>query len=154
MRKRIFLVLLAVATAAVTVPLIASADDDGRVTFGVRLDFFSETEAVGTFAACCAVNDAGNASAKVTDFKETGERDHFEATNTFDGSKGSITILLRGTTGPSGSNNHVARGRWRVIEGSGAYHNLAGQGRFTAVTNQLTGALTAIDEGEVSGAPD
>jgi hypothetical protein len=157
MKRKIALAVLAAAgLGLVTVPLVASADDHGksdehRLTIGVRLDFTSSTKAVGTFAACCKVNDAGKASATITSFTPRGSRADFEATNTFDGSKGSITIRLRGTTGPLGSDRHVARGHWRIIDGSGSYENLRGRGRLTAVTDQTTGALTGIDEGEVSG---
>jgi hypothetical protein len=161
MKRKIALGVVAVAALVLAaVPLVASADDDHRededhrLTIGVRLDFTSSTEAVGTFAACCKVNDAGNASATITSFTPRRSRAEFEATNTFDGSKGSITIRLRGTTGPLGSDRHVARGHWRIIDGSGSYENLRGRGRLTAVTDQTTGALTAIDEGEVSGVED
>jgi hypothetical protein len=71
----------------------------------------------------------------------------FEAIETFAGSKGTYRLALRGTTGPLSSPNHVARGRWLVIDGTGAYADLKGRGRFTAVTNQATGALTAINTG-------
>lgn len=155
MKKTITLALLvAVAGTAAVVPLAASAGDDDRLTIGVQLDFTSSTEASGTFAACCEVNDAGTASAEVTSYTPSGSRARFEATNTFDGSKGSFKVLLRGRTGPLGSDRHVARGHWRVIDGSGAYEDLAGHGRLTAVTDQTTGALTAIQNGAAHGADD
>jgi hypothetical protein len=142
----------AVALAATAVPFAAFADGDGdddAATIGVRLDFSSATQADGSFAVCCAVTDAGPAQAEVTSFVERGDHARFEATNTFSGANGTFVILLRGRTGPLGSPVHVARGRWRVVEGTGAYARLEGNGRFTAVTNQATGALTAVDEGEL-----
>jgi hypothetical protein len=147
--RRIMLALLAAGiAAATTVPLAASAHRDEKLVIGVRVDFVSDTHAEGTFAACCAVNDSGDAQADVTSFTvKRNDIAEFEAIETFAGSQGTFRLALRGTTGPLGSPNHVARGRWRVIDGTGAYANLEGDGRFTAVTNQATGALTAINAG-------
>ena len=150
------LVLATVALAAVVaVPLAASGERDHRLVIGVRLDFVSSSHAVGTFAACCAVNDSGSASADITSFvaKPNGNEASFEATNTFVGTKGAFTISLRGVTGPLDSPRHVARGHWRVVEGSGAYAGLTGEGRLEAVTDETTGALTAVDDGQAHLAP-
>lgn len=154
-KRRITIVcLLATVVAAFSiVPLGASANGEQRLTMSVRVDFTSSTHAVGTFSACCAVNDSGSAQADVTSF--TPRQDNmasFEATETLVGSKGDIILALRGTTGPLDSPNHIARGRWKVVGGTGAYADLRGRGTFTAVTNQVTGALTAINEGKARGA--
>jgi hypothetical protein len=154
-KKRITLVcLLAAAAAAFSiVPLAVSANDDQRVTMSVRVDFKSSTHATGTFAVCCAVNDSGSAQADVTSFTPGRyNMASFEATETLSGSRGDIMLALRGTTGPLDSPNHVARGRWKIVGGTGAYAGLNGQGTFTAVTNQATGALTAINLGKARGA--
>jgi hypothetical protein len=148
--KRIILALLAVGiVAATTVPLAASADRDEELVIGVRVDFVSSSHADGTFDACCAVNDSGRAQADVTSFTpKRNDLAEFEAIETFTGAEGTFRLALRGTTGPLSSPRHIARGRWRVIDGTGAYADLEGRGRFTAVTNQTTGALTAINKGE------
>ncbi len=154
MRKRLMLaVALALGAVCLAVPLAASGKDDRGVTIGVRLDF-SATPVVGTFAACCAITDSGTASAVVTKFEPSGSEAQFEATNTFVGSEGSFTIMLRGVTGPLGSPVHIAEGRWSVIDGTGGYADLEGDGRFEATTDQSTGALTAIDTGRVSREDD
>jgi hypothetical protein len=147
--------LVAIVAAFSIVPLAASADRDRRLVIGLRLDFTSSTHAVGTFAACCAVNDTGPAQADVTSFtpgKHNTAR--FTATENLAGSQGTITLALRGTTGPLDSPNHIARGKWKVLQGTGAYVGLRGRGKFTAVTNQTTGALTAINEGKARGHHD
>jgi hypothetical protein len=152
MRKLIVIAAVAAAailTAAVPFAAFADGDSDDAATIGVRLDFTSATQADGTFAVCCSVTDAGTAQAEVTSFVEQGDHARFEATNTYTGAKGEFTILLRGITGPLGSPVHVARGRWRVVDGSGDYAGLEGKGHFTAVTNQETGALTGVFEGEL-----
>jgi hypothetical protein len=157
MRGKIMLGVLvaAITGAAVAVPLAASADRDHRLVIGVRVNFVSATHADGTFAACCAVNDDGAAQADITAFSvkydNTGA---FEAIETFAGSKGSFRLTLRGTTGPLSSLRHIARGRWSVLDGTGAYAGMKGEGNFTAVTDETNGAhgaLTAINDGEAQG---
>jgi len=154
MNKKLVLGLLAAAVVAATlaVPLASSADADHRLTIGVRVDFVDESHAQGTFVACCADNDSGTATAHITSFSQKNDGTAaFEADEHFVGSQGSIDLALRGTTGPSGSPNHVAHGRWSVVDGTGAYAGLRGEGTFTAVTKLATGALTAINEGEAQG---
>ena len=98
MRKLIVIVAVAAAAIAVAVvPLAAFADDDGdddAATIGVRLDFSSPTHAEGSFAVCCSVTDSGTAVADVTSYVEQGDQARFEATNTYTGAKGELTILL------------------------------------------------------------
>lgn len=147
MRRIILALLVAAIAAATTVPLAASADRNEELVIGVRVNFANQSE--GTFDACCAVNDSGTARADVTSFTpKRNDMADFEAIETFTGSQGTFRLALRGTTGPLSSPRHIARGRWRVIDGTGAYADLEGRGRFTAVTNQATGALTAINKGE------
>jgi hypothetical protein len=155
MRKRLLIVAAAaMLVAGLAVPLAASQglaakEKDGRVTIGVRLDFTSETHAEGSFAVCCTITDAGTASADITAFEPEGDQARFEATNTFVGANGSFTITLRGRTGPLGSPVHVAGATWKVTGGTGAYAGLRGGGIVSAVTDQNTGALTAVDTGKV-----
>jgi hypothetical protein len=152
MRRLILVAVAAAAIVAAVVPLAAVADrggGDGRATLGLRLDFSSDTQAAGTFAVCCSVTDSGTAHAEVTSFVPKGDRARFRARVSLNGQHGSFATLLRGTTGPLDSPIHVARARWRVSDGSGAYAGLEGHGRLTAATNQTTGALTAILKGEL-----
>ena len=148
--------LTATAAALALVPLAASADHGTQahraqhVAIGVRLDFSSATKAAGTFSACCAINDSGTAQAEVTSYVPGNDnRARFEAINHFSGAKGSFRIRLRGSTGPLDSPNHIARARWHVLDGTGAYARLEGGGKLTALTDQNTGALTAVDIGTV-----
>jgi hypothetical protein len=155
MTKRLLVLTAAVvAVAGSFVPVALSRGGDERATIGVRLNFTTDTHADGTFAVCCAITDRGTASADVTSFEPRRSDARFEATNEFVGSKGSFTLELRGVTGPLDSSVHIATGHWRVVGGTGAYENLEGEGRLTAVTDQNTGALTGIDTGKVSGAED
>ena len=156
MRTRTSLIatLIALAIAAVTVPLAtASPTNDNRLVIGIRLTFDSHTHATGSFAACCAVNDHGNAEATILSYTPSGDRAAFQATNTYTGRHGTFTIQLDGVTGPLTSPIHIARAHWTVTGGTGAYTNLHGGGRLTAVTDE-TGSLTAVADGEAHGAGD
>ena len=93
--------------------------------------------------------DDGAAEAQVLSFAPRGDNEAtFEATNTYVGQKGSFSILLRGVTGPLDSDRHVARARWRVVDGSGAYAQLSGEGQLTAVTDETNGFLSGVAVGE------
>jgi hypothetical protein len=153
MRTRTSLIatLIALAIAAVTVPLAtASPDRTNRLTIGIDLDFDSSAHATGTFAACCAVNDHGPAVAQILSYVPNADENQatFKATNTYTGQNGAFTILLDGVTGPLSSHVHIARADWRVIGGTGAYTGLHGDGRLTAVTDDTNGSLTGVATGE------
>lgn len=147
----VLVVLVAVIATTAAAATGSGGGSDHRLVIGVRVDFTGPTHAEGTFNACCAVNDSGRAQADVTSFVPHGNTATFEATETFSGSEGTFVAELRGRTGPLDSPRHIARGRWRVVSGTGAYEDLRGHGVFTAVTNQSTGALTAVNDG--SGRP-
>jgi hypothetical protein len=152
MNRRLLVAALALVLGVVGTTSAAAwskgSGGDHRLAIGVRVDFTGPTHAEGTFAACCVVTDSGRAQADVTSFVP--RRDNtasFEATETFVGSKGTFVLKLRGRTGPLDSPVHIARGRWRVTSGTGEYADLRGSGGFTAVTDQNTGALTAVNKG-------
>jgi hypothetical protein len=143
--------LAALMTGVAALPSAASKQDQ-QLVIGARFDLNTGT---GTFAACCVVNDSGTAQVAITSFTPmNNDTASFEATNTFNGTNGSFTIALRGTTGPLSSQRHIAHGEWRVVSGSGGYASLKGHGRTTAVTDETTGALTAIDTGDGTGTDD
>ena len=151
MRTRTSLIatLLTLAVVAVAVPLAtASPANDNRLVIGIKLTFDSSTHASGSFAACCAVNDAGSAEANILSYTPSGDQATFKATNTYTGHNGTFEILLKGVTGPLTSPIHIARAHWTVISGTGAYTNLHGEGRLTAVTDESDGSLAGIATGE------
>ena len=151
MRTRTSLIatLLTLAVLAVAVPLAtASPAKENRLVIGIKLTFDSSTHASGSFAACCAVNDAGSAQANILSYTPSGDQATFKATNTYTGHNGTFEILLKGVTGPLTSPIHIARAHWTVISGTGAYTNLHGDGRLTAVTDDTNGSLAGIATGE------
>jgi hypothetical protein len=149
-RTGLIATLITLAAVAVAVPLAtASPANDNGLVIGIKLTFDSSTHAGGSFAACCAVNDAGSAQADILSFTPTGgDQATFKATNTFTGQNGTFEILLEGVTGPLSSPRHIARAHWTVISGTGAYKTLHGDGRLTAVTDDTNGSLAAIADGE------
>ena len=122
------------------------------LVIGVGVDFNSPTHAEGTFNACCAVNDSGRAQADVTSYvPQENNTATFEATETFSGSEGTFVAEL--ADGPARqpaahrTRSLARRQRHRCV----LEDRREGHGVFTAVTNQTTGALTAVNDG--SGRP-
>jgi hypothetical protein len=155
MNRKLLVAALMVLVGVVATSAAATGSGGGsdhRLAIGVRVDFTSSSHAEGTFTACCAVNDSGRAQADVTSYvPQENNTATFEATERFSGSAGTFVVALRGRTGPLDSPRHIARGHWRVVSGTGAYEDLKGRGVFTAVTDQATGALTAINDGSGHG---
>ena len=152
-RTGVIAALITLVLIAVAVPLATASPDHGnRLTIGIDLDFDSSgVHAAGTFAVCCAVNDHGRADAQILSYKPNADENQatFKATNTYTGKSGTFTILLDGVTGPLSSQVHIARARWTVISGTGAYTRLHADGRLTAVTDDTNGSLAAIARGEL-----
>ena len=91
MNRKLLVAVLTVLVAVVATTAAAATGSGGgsdhRLVIGVRVDFNSPTHAEGTFNACCAVNDSGQAQADVTSYvPHENNTATFEATETFSGS--------------------------------------------------------------------
>jgi hypothetical protein len=154
MRKRLTLatVLLAVVAAFAAIPLAASGDNESRVVIGVRynLNLGPPLSGVGTWTACCGINDTGTTHAVVyvTSVKDGFAR--ITGTHTFESAKGTFTDRYIGTLGPLSSPRQIAEGRWWFISGTGAYANISGAGTFLDTVDGTTGLATGIHDGQVS----
>ena len=67
-----------------------------------------------------------------TAYRAVGTR--VDATAMLIGTRGILTIGLRGALGPILDGRQIVAGRWRVCGGTGPYLRLAGKGRWQAVT--------------------
>ena len=116
---------------------------------GVRVNFVSSSHADGTFAACCAVNDNGAAQADVTAYTVKGDRRHFRGDRDVRRLEGHVQArAARHHRSAEQPPPHRAR-PLAVLDGTGEYAQLSGEGQFTALTDETDGALTAINNGEV-----
>jgi hypothetical protein len=127
------------AAGAIAVALVLAAGAPGaRAQSGfVAIDFTTATASgnamagrtAGTFAISGRVRDAGRMT---TAYRAVGTR--VDATAMLIGTRGILTIALRGALGPILDGRQGVAGRWRVCGGTGPYLRLAGTGRWQAVT--------------------
>ena len=154
MRKKLLFatLLLTVVAAFVAMPLAASADPDSRVVIGVQynLNPGPPLSGVGTWSACCGINDSGATHAVVYVTSVKNDYARITGTHTFESATGTFTDQYTGTLGPLSSPRQIAEGHWRIISGTGAYANIRGEGTFLDAVDGTTGVATGIHDGRVS----
>jgi hypothetical protein len=127
------------AAGAIAVALVLAAAAPGAQAQSafVAIDFTTATTSgnaqagrtAGTFTSTGRVRDAGRMT---TAYRAVGTR--VDATAMLIGTRGILTIGLRGERGPILDGRQSVAGRWRVCGGTGPYLRLAGTGRWQAVT--------------------
>ena len=127
------------AAGAIAVALVLAAAAPGAQAQSafVAIDFTTATTSgnaqagrtAGTFTITGGARDAGRMS---TAYRAVGTR--VDATAMLIGTRGILTIGLRGALGPILDGRQSVAGRWRVCGGTGPYLRLAGNGRWQAVT--------------------
>ena len=127
-----------VAGALAVALVLAAAAPGAQAQPGfVAIDFTTATTSgnaqagrtAGTFTSTGRVRDAGRMT---TAYRAVGTR--VDATAMLMGTRGILTIGLRGALGPVLDGRQSVAGRWRVCGGTGPYLRLAGNGRWQAVT--------------------
>jgi len=140
MRRFLFLALLLVLPVPFAAPAAASS----------RLDLTIETRkpfgpAAGTFTTTGAFADTGGFVNTRFTFSAVGAPSFviIHATQHFTGAAGSFTIEATITeTVTSDPNILTDTGTWTVIDGTGAYQALHGQGRVTGTADDTTGVIS------------
>jgi hypothetical protein len=127
------------AAGAIAVALVLAAAAPGAQAQSafVAIDFTTATTSgnakagrtTGTFTSTGRVRDAGRMT---TAYRAVGTQ--VDATAMLMGTRGILTIGLRGALGPILDGHQSVAGRWRVCGGTGPYLRLAGKGRWQAVT--------------------
>ena len=147
----------AAGALAVALVLAAAAPGAQAQPGFVAIDFTTATTSgnaqtgrtAGTFTSTGRVRDAGRMT---TAYRAVGTR--VDATAMLMGTRGILTIGLRGALGPILDGRQSVAGRWRVCGGTGPYLRLAGKGRWQAVT-QLSatpvGMMTPTTRGAFLG---
>ena len=153
MRKSLLLVSVLGAMTAVLVvlPLAASAKSDHRLTLSVRynLNPGPPITGAGTWAACCAIDDAGTTQGVVNITGVKNDYAMIEGTHTFQSPSGTFSDVYKGTLGPLSSVRQIAEGHATLLGGTGAYANISGEMRFTVVVDGATGTGTGIHDGHM-----
>ena len=147
----------AAGAIAVTLALAAAAPGAQAQSDFVAIDFRTATSGgnaqagrtAGSFTMSGRVPDAGRMT---TAYRAVGPR--VDATATLTGTRGILTIGLRGVLGPVLDGRQSAAGRWRVCGGTGPYLRLAGKGQWEAVTESgaaPAGMMTPTTSGAFLG---
>jgi hypothetical protein len=133
--------LLAFLLAVLALPLLtlattAAASRSGTVTIETQKPF---GPSLGTFSAVGALTDSGTFAN--TDFLASARGAPgfgiVHATQRFDGSLGSFTLRVNVTfTLTDNPNVALDEGTWVVLDGTGAYATLRGQGRITGTEDE------------------
>jgi hypothetical protein len=130
------------SVAALLAPTAATASPPEQMTFAVEMAFTGPNSAAGTFESTGAVTDSG-----------TVVQEHFIAgrtvhgVKTLTGAEGTIVIRFQGLITPTSPATAVFRGRWVIVDGTGAYEDLHGQGEVATTINFALGELAGVYSG-------
>ena len=153
MRRSLLLISVigAIVATLVALPLAASAESQHRLTLSVRynLNPGPPITGTGTWAACCAIDDAGTTQGVVNITGMKNDYATIEGTHTFQSPRGTFSDVYKGTLGPLSSVRQIAEGHAKLLGGTGAYANVRGTVRFTVVVDGATGTGTGIHEGHM-----
>jgi hypothetical protein len=144
MKKLICAFAVAAATFAAAVP--AGAEPPQTTTFRTIGMITGPTTAQGTWVATGAVEDSGT-------YTETFEivGSEITAQKILVGSRGTIVLEARSTVVFEGCEASFEGGRWRIVDGTGAYEKLRGGGKPLATLesrgNVCTGAVDVTHAG-------
>jgi hypothetical protein len=131
----IFLSVVLVSPASATVPV--------PVTITAILDMTGPNSAAGSFDISGLFADTGVASEQFFTSSNT-----IHGVKTLIGSEGTITIHFQAQLTWLGPTTAVAKGRFVIVSGTGAYEKLHGVGDTLAELDLVTGHLLATYTGE------
>jgi hypothetical protein len=143
------LVLAAIASAFAALPFAASADSRERLVLEERMQITGAGSAAGSFVSAGGVNDRGPATATFS----VDSRGNLTGTHVLEGSAGTIVMATRAKVRPFPPPTPprvFMEGTWSITSGTGAYADLEGRGKITAVADFTDGRLTIIRDGRVS----
>jgi hypothetical protein len=152
-RRRWLGACFAILAVAIVVPLVATASSvDTKLQIGFSLHFTGPTSTAGTFVASGAVRDSGTSI--VTDLALTPQGNQDDArlsgTQTFMGQKGTITMTFEGLAGPVTDPHQAGKGTFNIVDGTGEYAGIEGQGTFLVVVDLSTNQLIGTETGQAN----
>lgn len=144
---------LVVLAATIAVPLVASASSvDTKLQIGFSLHFTGPTSTAGTFVASGAVRDSGTSIVPDLALVPQGNQDdaRLSGTQTFIGQKGTITTTFHGFAGPADDPHQAARGTFDIVDGTGDYAGIKGQGTFLVVVDLAANQIIGTEDGQAN----
>jgi hypothetical protein len=149
-RKRAFAAVAAVVAVAVALPVvgIASRGDRG-VTIATHGILTAPDSAAGTFAAVGDIDDSGAVETKFTLAPVGPDAARLSGSQRFTGAAGTFEATFEGIASPipGPGVRSVARGKFEISGGTGAYEGIRGRGRFVVVGDFTTGQVYSTAEG-------
>ena len=154
MKQGLLLLTAALAAVAtlVVVPMTLASSVDTKLQIGQSLRFAGGPGASsGTFVASGAIRDSGTVTSRAV-LTPFGNQDdgRLEGTETFVGRLGTFTTEFSGIAGPVGTPHVAGKGTFRIVDGTGAYAELRGQGTFLVVVDFSTLQAVRTDEGQAN----
>lgn len=149
-KKRAFAAAAAVMAVAVALPVVGIASRGERgLTIATHGSLTAPDAAAGTFAAVGDIDDSG---AVVTEFALTPvgpDAARLSGSQRFTGTMGTFEATFEGLASPipGPGVRSVARGKFEIRGGTGAYEGIRGRGRFVVVGDFTTGQVYSTGEG-------
>jgi hypothetical protein len=143
----------AILAVTIAVPLVASASSvDKKFQIGFSLHFTGPTSTAGTFVASGAVRDSGTSIVTNLALIPQGNQDdaRLTGTQTFIGQKGTITTMFRGLAGPVTDPHQAGKGTFEIVDGTGEYASIKGQGTFLVVVDVSTNQIIGTEDGQAN----
>jgi hypothetical protein len=156
-KQRLILAVLAFAALAVA-PVVALADGGEherreRLLLGFTLHFTGPSTTAGSFIASGAVKAAGDSAVEDLSLVPfpSGDRARLTGTQRFTTPDGVLVTRFRGVAHDISTPHQWAKGSFRIIDATGQYAGLRGNGGFTIVVDTQTNQLTGTEVGRVHG---
>ena len=150
--RRLILGALLAGALALTPVALAGGDGKthgGRFALGFNLHFTGPTSTAGTFVVSGIVRDSGTSTVEDLTVTPLGRRDRgrLSGIQHFAGSRGTVVTRFHGIAHDISNPHQWARGRFEIIDATGAYDGLHGGGRFTVVVDATTNQLIGTELG-------
>jgi hypothetical protein len=149
------LILGGVAAGALALaPVVAFAGDHGggrgdRFVLGFILHNTGPTTTTGTFVVSGGLRDSGTST--VEDLAvvplERGDRGRLTGVQRFVGAQGTIVTRFEGVARDISDTHQWAKGSFRIVDATGQYAGLRGDGRFTVVVDLATDQFIGTEDG-------
>jgi hypothetical protein len=123
----------------------------GRFALGFNLHFTGPTSTAGTFVISGALRDSGTSTVEDLAVEPFGRRDkgRLSGVQSFFGARGTLVTRFRGIAHDISDPHQWARGSVEIIDATGDYAGLRGNGRFTVVVDTSTNQLIGTELGHV-----
>jgi hypothetical protein len=106
------------------------------VSLSINAFFTGPSTTAGTFTSTGFLNTSGTTAETVTLTSQT-----FHGQTVFTDAEGSFTAILNGQWSMTSPSTALGQGNWNIINGSGAYALLKGNGQLSFTVDFATGAV-------------